>query len=139
MTAAARARRLERNNRKPLRDRKYLAWIRILPCVVCYRHFWRHFIERKFTLEEIRILAALSWERQRLLTEAAHVGQRGFGQKCSDRETIPLCGHCHRTGPHALHRLGKNFWSFHGIDRRLLISELILRYEEEHGTLDRGA
>lgn len=28
--------------------------------------------------------------------EAAHVGRRPLGRKCSDREAIPLCGHHHR-------------------------------------------
>ncbi len=28
--------------------------------------------------------------------EPDHVGRRGLGQKCSDRETIPLCARCHR-------------------------------------------
>jgi predicted nucleic acid binding AN1-type Zn finger protein len=28
--------------------------------------------------------------------EAHHAGERGLGQKCSDRETIPLCAAHHR-------------------------------------------
>ena len=54
---------------KPVRDPAYLAFIRSLPCAVCFR------------------------TRN---VEAAHVGRRGMGQKSSDRETIPLCSLHHR-------------------------------------------
>jgi len=49
--------------------------------------------------------------------EAAHVGDRGLGQKCRDEEAIPLCGYHHRTGPDSQHVLGKKFWETHGINR----------------------
>lgn len=50
---------------------------------------------------------------------------RGLGQKCSDRETIPLCAEHHRLDP------------FSG---SVLIWALIyLRNTAAHGTLERGA
>ncbi len=61
-------------------------------------------------------------------TEAAHVGERGLGQKCSDREAIPLCATHHRTGALAQHVLGKKFWAFHGLDRAKLIAQYQERY-----------
>jgi hypothetical protein len=47
---------------KPVKDSKYLAWIRTLPCAICRRK-----------------------------SEAAHTGGRGLSQKASDRRAIPLC------------------------------------------------
>jgi hypothetical protein len=54
--------------------------------------------------------------------EAAHVGDRGLGQKCRDQETIPLCGYHHRTGPDSQHVMGKRFWDHHGINRPDLVT-----------------
>jgi hypothetical protein len=54
--------------------------------------------------------------------EAAHVGDRGLGQKCRDEETIPLCGYHHRTGPDSQHVLGKAFWDHHNINRADLVT-----------------
>ena len=54
--------------------------------------------------------------------EAAHVGDRGLGQKCRDQETIPLCGYHHRTGPDSQHVMGKRFWEHHGINRTELVT-----------------
>ena len=85
------------------RDCAYLKWIRRQPCVLCSTEFH---------------------------IEAAHIGPRAFGRKCSDRETAPLCGWCHRQGPHSLHRMGKKFWSHHQIDRLELIARLNREYRE---------
>lgn len=54
--------------------------------------------------------------------EAAHVGDRGLGQKCRDQETIPLCAYHHRTGPDSQHVMGKQFWDHHGINRAALVT-----------------
>jgi hypothetical protein len=78
------------------RDRAYLSWIGNLPCLLCGGG----------------------------PAEAAHVGARGLGQKCSDQETAPLCAWDHRMGPHSHHSLGKRFWQHHGLDRVKLIREL---------------
>lgn len=60
---------------KPIRSKQHLAFIRQLNCVVCGRDRF---------------------------VEAAHVGRRGMGQKCSDLETIPLCRIHHQEQ----HRIG---------------------------------
>lgn len=60
---------------KPARSKDHLAFVRSLPCCVSGRTFG---------------------------VEAAHVGRRGLGQKCSDFETIPLNALYHREQ----HRVG---------------------------------
>jgi Protein of unknown function (DUF968) len=84
-----------------LRNGSYLRWIRSLPCCICGG---TRFIE------------------------AAHVGERGMGQKCSDFETLPLCADHHRMGPLSHHVLGRKFWIVWGIDR----FKLIRKYNEAH-------
>lgn len=54
---------------KPFRSPLHLAFVRSLPCCICFRTFG---------------------------VEAAHVGRRGMSQKCSDLDTIPLCNLHHR-------------------------------------------
>lgn len=81
---------------KPIRDPEYLAFVRSLPCSVpiCTRD---RFIEPD------------------------HVGKHGMGQKCSDRETIPLCGLHHRER----HRVGlKQFAQIYNMDVVWIVSEL---------------
>jgi len=56
------------------------------------------------------------------VTEAAHVGDRGMGQKSKDEEAIPLCAGHHRTGPDSQHVLGKRFWAHHSLNRADLIA-----------------
>jgi hypothetical protein len=85
-------------------DESYLAFIRKLPCVVC---------------------GSLKW------IEAAHVGARGLSQRCSDRQTLPLCPAHHRTGPQAAHVLGRKFWTVWGLDRYRLIAEHNELYERQ--------
>jgi hypothetical protein len=63
-------------------------------------------------------------------SEAAHVGQRGIAQKCSDLETIPLCAEHHTAGKDSHHVLGKRFWAHHGIDRAELLAKLQRMYRE---------
>ena len=104
---------------KGLKDEKYKKWIRTLDCVACFFVLWGSdfFFDRREDGIE--------------MTEAAHVGARGLSQKCSDRETIPLCAHHHRTGKDSHHVLGKKFWQHHGLDRDALITEFNARYELE--------
>ena len=90
------------------RDRDYLAWIRSLPCLICGSR----------------------------RSEAAHLGARAFGQKCSDRETGPLCAWDHRLGPRAQHALGRMFWQHHGIDPARLIRELNDAYQARNRAED---
>lgn len=97
---------------KGLIDEDYKAWVRSLPCAVCR-----------------------SWNiKQSTPTECAHVGLRGMSQKCSDRETLPLCVRHHEHGYKTSHHtLGKNFWNYHGINREALIKWYNDRYERENG------
>lgn len=94
---------------KPIKDPAYLDFIRTKPCICCSA--WWNF------------------HGQTTPTEAAHVGDRGLGQKCSDREAIPLCERHHRTGPLAHHKLGKKFWAYHSLDRNAIIAQLNKEYE----------
>lgn len=66
-------------------------------------------------------------------TEVAHVGIRGLGQKCKDRDAMPLGSGHHRTGKDAAHVLGKKFWGYHGIDREEALEMLRRIYKEETG------
>lgn len=107
--------------RGPERDPKYLTWIRTQFCLVCWKNkqdaeeFVRAMVNQGFTVT--------------LQTECAHIGERGLGHKCSDRETIPLCAEHHRTGPESHHVLGKSFWKHHGLNKDALVKELNRFYE----------
>ncbi len=67
--------RLPKN--KPIRNKSYLARVRLLPCVVCQRPL-------RFG-ESVRAHHAISGGRV-----------KGMGTKSSDDETIPLCDTHHR-------------------------------------------
>src|SRR5512142_103221 len=83
---------------KPIRDPRYLAWIRTLPCIVC-----------------------ASTRR----IEAAHVGPHGLGQKASDRSTVPLCPKHHRTADDSYHHLGpRKFSKAHRVDLVAIVERL---------------
>lgn len=90
------------------KDAAYLSFIRSLMCWVCER----------------------GGHVQDGPTEAAHVGQRGLSQKCGDRQTLPLCARHHRTGTASQHRLGKNFFTLHDIDREVEFAKLEEQYEQ---------
>lgn len=132
--AAAKAKRTRAGWRKvkniwPVVDEDYKDWIRRLPCVVCwgfpggYQPAGSCHVYWKYENENGNV-------SQRSSTECAHVGSRGLRQKCSDRETIPLCGfEHHREGKESAHKLGKLFWEHHGIDRDVLIAALNEAYE----------
>ena len=84
--------------RGPARNWKYRQWIRSLPCLVCGH----------------------------TPAEAAHTGEgRGLRQKSSDYSCVPLCGFCHRLGPHSYHVLGKKaFEQFHLVDLANLVEQM---------------
>ncbi len=100
----------------------YLLFVRQFACVVCYGG--------KLCMPDSLMYPI--WQDSR--TEAAHVGDRGLGQKCSDEEALPLCatGH-HREGKYSAHVLGKNFFAFHRLDRDKLIAEMQRRFTKETG------
>lgn len=112
--------------RKPRKKRKgenpeYLAWLRSRHCAVPI------FLPGGFWVEH-RESAGCGGT-----VEAAHVGERGLGQKCSDAQAIPLCSQHHRIGATSNHVLGKSFWEYHGINRKEVIEKLNAMYEQETG------
>jgi hypothetical protein len=64
---------------KPIRNPRFLAFIRRFPCIVC---------------------AATQ------MIEACHFGKHGISQKASDEDALPLCHECHMTRKNSYHRLG---------------------------------
>ena len=103
-------RRPGKARRGPVKDEAYLEFLRGRRCVVC-----------------------IAWRiSQSTPTEAAHVRVRGLGQKCDDKDALPMCERHHRTGPLALHKLGKAFWTHHGIDRETELAKIHVLYGEEN-------
>jgi hypothetical protein len=96
-------------------DEAYKKWIRKFPCILSERFEHRTV---RYVLSRI---------------EAAHVGQRGLGQLCPDRECLPLCVWHHTEGPHSHHVLGKKFWAHWRLNRFALIAEFNARYEQATG------
>jgi hypothetical protein len=85
----------------PVRNPKYLAWIRTLPCLVC---------------GAIRGI------------EASHTGPHGLGQKSPDTSTIPLCIRHHRAGKDSYHKLGpRKFSQVHDLDIPAIVRRLNLK------------
>ncbi len=99
-------------NVRPVRDERYLEWIRSLRCCVpgC--------------------ISEHSPGTYGCVTEAAHVGERGLRQKCSDYEALPICAWHHRLSRDSHHVAGKRFWELHGIDREILIGAYNASFEE---------
>lgn len=86
---------------RPIRNPRYLTWIRSQPCVVC---------------------------RSSRSVEASHTGPHGLGQKSPDTSAIPLCARHHRTGPDSYHRLGpRRFAEIHDLDIAALVRRLNLK------------
>ena len=104
----ARKKRKGPPRRGPVRDPKYLEFVRTFGCIVC---------------------ANGSLKPAARPSEAAHVGERGLAQKCSDFETAPMCPRHHRMDPDSHHRMGARFWSHHGIDKDAVIGQLNELYE----------
>ena len=109
----ARRKRAKAKGTQPARDPKYLAWIRTLPCVCCKLITFRNFTPQKWP------------------NEAAHVGDRGLRQKCSDYETLPLCVWHHRESLLSHHVLGKKFWAQWKLDKEKLVLAYKASYEEQ--------
>jgi hypothetical protein len=83
---------------RSVRNPKYLAWIRTLPCLVC---------------------------GARRGIEASHTGPHGLGQKSPDTSAIPLCTKHHRTGKDSYHKLGpRKFAELHKLDIPAIVSRL---------------
>lgn len=86
---------------------EYMLWIKTKPCICCGKKFG---------------------------SEAAHCGDRPFGQKCSDLETLPICVEDHREGKHSVHKLGKGFWDYWKIDKAALFKKFQDEYRRLAGT-----
>ena len=83
---------------QPVRNPRYLQWIRTLPCSVC---------------------------RTTRAVEAAHTGPHGLSQKSSDLSAIPLCARHHRTGADSYHRLGpRRFAEVHQLNTSTIVARL---------------
>ena len=89
----------------PIRDRKHLAFVRAIGCVLCYRP-----------------------------AEAAHVRYGDMEQgkphtpmsrQPGDNFAVPLCSECHRDGPDAQHKSNERaWWVRKGIDPLKLAAAL---------------
>lgn len=130
---------------KPLRkpvNLAYRAWLRLWPCFLCFkRHcemndipFWqaaeipeaRELFYREFSLAFCGI------------TQACHVGSKGTGQLCPEREIMPL-GFRHHMHPTAggfkdSHHAGtRTFWTKHDLSRPHVLEFLRHLYVAETG------
>jgi hypothetical protein len=94
---------------KGLKDPAYLAFVHEFTCVACAGVVVKRVSGRP--------------------VQAHHAGARGLGQKCSDRETIPLCSLHHLVGKDAIHVLGRRFWDYHGLDKDRIIETLNKLYD----------
>lgn len=65
--------------------------------------------------------------------EVAHVGDRGYGRKCSDLGTLPICTDHHRIGKYSAHVLGKRFYEHHGLNKQALIEHYQAEYRRVYG------
>lgn len=97
------------------KDRRHLAFIASLPCVICGTH--------PVECAHIRFGDAESGKMQAL------------AKKPSDHWVLPLCPNCHRTGPEAQHSQSERwFWERHRINPVKLAKLLF----ECSGDLERG-
>jgi hypothetical protein len=81
-----------------VRNPRYIAWIRTLPCLVC---------------------------GARRGIEASHTGPHGLGQKSPDSSAIPPCTRHHRTGKDSYHKLGRRkFAEAHNLDIPAIVARL---------------
>lgn len=104
-------------------DPLYRDFVRCFGCIVCTRGLLIGQCDAWDGLD-------LTGPFQRHRTECCHVGRRGLSQRCSDRESLPLCGLHHTWGILSHHRLGKRFWSVWKLNRAELIRELNRLYKE---------
>lgn len=108
------------------KDPAYRWWIEGQPCICC---------QQLIQLQYMAIAAGAGPQepyRQQSRTECAHLGVRGLSQKCSDLETLPLCGlEHHREGPHSAHKLQRGFTKHWKFDLPMLFAWYWDRYEED--------
>ena len=131
--------------RKPTKRRpedvneEYKTWLRdTWPCFVCLGERFPEW--RNYCSPEERFLFIEPSEITCGPTEAAHVGVKGTGQRCPDREAMPLGrGHHHHPTdggrPDSHHAGTKTFWAKHGLDRSEVFELLHRLYTAETGNL----
>jgi hypothetical protein len=128
-----RARRRRRSARSP----RYLAFVRKLPCLVCYREFWGWWLNQGEAMQGwlVQTIEELPQGLQNSPTEAAHIGMsdscRGIAQQYPDAEAGPLCRGHHREFKDAHHAGSRGWWrrTFEELDRDQLLSALVRVYE----------
>jgi hypothetical protein len=113
---AKRAPRRSRSDSEP----QYLAFVRKLPCLVCYADFWAYWLnlEPGVRVNLVEMVETLNRGAVQHLqdspTEAAHLGfsssVRGIGQKYPDLEAGPLCRGHHREFKTAHHQASAGWW-----------------------------
>lgn len=94
---------------------------------------------RRNFCHQLKCVACSRLNENRGLSECAHVGDRGLGQKSSDFETIALCKMHHTEGPCANHKLGKRFWDWLGISKEDAVAKTNRQYEKwlrDRGSID---
>lgn len=97
--------RRNRPRRGRFADKTYLDWIREQPCATCPEG------------------------EQTTKTEAAHMGAHALSMKAPDRQAIPLCAKCHRTGLWAYHGLSPVIWAAH---HNINVAKLIRKYNDAY-------
>jgi hypothetical protein len=133
--------RVKRKPRKkqPGDNPEYLAWLRTWPCFVCFKkHCYSHGFNFEEMAERYRGLFVGNIRPNCGPTEAAHVGVKGTGQRCPDREAMPLGRGHHRDPldggrPDSHHAGTKTFWKKHGLDRNEVLELLHRLYRDETG------
>lgn len=123
--------------RKPDDDAKYLAFVRGLPCLVCFPLSWCNAISEGDCVFIPRLKVGL-FAGQQSRSEAAHLGKstsrRGLSQKYPDNETGALCHEHHQLSKDSHHAGTKTFWQKHAwMDRDKVIETLQRLYREECG------
>lgn len=99
----------------PVRDKQYLGWVRLQPCLICRRQ-----------------------PSEYSPIEAAHTGAHPYGQKASDYTCVPLCHGCHQSARESYHRLGERAWlAFHGLDLIEALGALHAGFYAARGRLPR--
>jgi len=123
-------------------DLGYRAWLREWPCFICFMqycseeglNFWDS-CKAPFT----RWAFAFNSKRKCGPTQAAHVGSKGIGQKCPEREMMPLGlrHHLHPTAggfPDSHHAGKRTFWLKHKLSRPKVLEFLRKLYLKETGS-----
>lgn len=113
---AASKRRARIRGNGPFRSRRYLTFLKFIPCLACYPKSWR---ENPSGMSHARFG----------YSDPAHIGGmrsgKGMSQKGSDLEAVPLCRQHHNERDHVLTaERGAAFLSKYGIDKDEVLAAL---------------